>query len=78
MIRCTESVTIPVLRNDAEIEVDVPCRLVDDSFDHEFGVERAWSIELGDATRADTGDRIQLTAAEERQADEQARAHYFD
>ena len=78
MSRFSESVTIPVLRDGEEIEVEVPCRLTDESFDHEFGTERAWGIELGDATRADTGDRIQLTAAEEREADEHARSHYFD
>jgi hypothetical protein len=67
-----------VLRDGADIEVEVECRLVDESFDHEFGTERAWGVELGRATRTDTGEPVELTAAELRQAEQQAWDYYFN
>lgn len=78
MTRFTEHITIPILRDQSEVEAEVECRLVDESFDHEFGTERAWGTELGVAVLADTGDVVELTSAEEKQAQEMAWSHYFE
>ena len=78
MRRFTESVTLCLLRDGADLEVEVECRLVDESFDHEFGTERAWGVELGRMNRADNGEPVALTADELRQAERQAWDHYFN
>ena len=76
------TVTIHVLRGDEEIEVEVLARVFTDSIISEFmgayGTDQWVDAEILEATRADTGAEIELTAAEEKAAYNQAVESYND
>lgn len=72
------TLTLTITRDAEEFDVEVRYKIRDASFAHAFGTERALEFDLLGAAREDDGEEVQLTPAEQRDAEDRAWSDFVD